>query len=50
MVVHIPAELAVRAAATAHIDIGAGFGFTSILGPQNNPKQRVAFITIGWRS
>lgn len=47
---HIPAELAVRAAATPHIDVGAGFGFTSILGPQNNPKQRVAFITIGWRS
>ena len=47
---HIPAELAVRAAATPHLDVGAAFGFTSILGPQNNPKQRVAFVTIGWRS
>ncbi|MEO6771571.1 MAG: hypothetical protein ABI467_00930 [Kofleriaceae bacterium] len=47
---HIPIELAVRAAATRHFELGAAAGFTSLLGPQNNPKQRVAFLTIGWRS
>lgn len=47
---HVPVGLGVRAAATAHLDLGGEFGFTSLLGPQNNPKQRVAFLTIGWRS
>jgi len=47
---HIPAEIAVRAAATPHLDVGGAFGFTSILGPQNTPKERVAFLMIGWRS
>ena len=47
---HIPFGLALRAAATPHFDVGAAFGFTSLLGPQNNPKQRVAFLTINWRS
>ena len=47
---HVPVGLAVRAAATTHLDLGGEFGFTSLLGPQNNPKQRVAFLTIGWRS
>lgn len=47
---HVPIGLAVRAAATHHVDVGLALGFTSLLGPQNNPKQRVAFLTIGWRS
>ncbi|HEX7700676.1 MAG TPA: hypothetical protein VF403_08145 [Kofleriaceae bacterium] len=47
---HVPVGFAVRAAATTHLDLGGEFGFTSLLGPQNNPKQRVAFVTIGWRS
>lgn len=47
---HIPVGFAVRAAATPHLDLGAAFGFTTLLGPQNNPKQRVAFLTIGWRT
>jgi hypothetical protein len=47
---HVPVGLGVRAAATTHLDLGGEFGFTSLLGPQNNPKQRVAFVTIGWRS
>lgn len=46
---HVPVGFAVRAAATTHLDLGGAFGFTSLLGPQNNPKQRVAFVTIGWR-
>ena len=47
---HVPVGFAVRAAATTHLDLGGELGFTSLLGPQNNPKQRVAFVTIGWRS
>ncbi|MEO8843926.1 MAG: hypothetical protein ABI591_17335 [Kofleriaceae bacterium] len=47
---HVPVGFAVRAAATTHLDLGGELGFTSLLGPQNNPKQRVAFLTIGWRS
>ncbi len=47
---HIPAGLGVRAMATRHLELGGELGFTSLLGPQNNPKQRVAFVTIGWRS
>ncbi len=46
---HIPAALGVRAMATSHLELGGELGFTTILGPQNNPKQRVAFVTIGWR-
>ena len=46
---HIPVALGVRARATAHLDIGATLGFPTLLGPQNTPKQRVAFIAIGWR-
>ncbi len=47
---HIPVGLALRAAATRHLELGGAFGFTSLLGPQNNPKQRVAFVTVGWRT
>jgi hypothetical protein len=47
---HVPIGFGVRAAATPHLDVGAAFGFTTLLGPQNNPKQRVGFITIGWRT
>lgn len=46
---HTPAALGVRAMATSHLELGGEVGFTSILGTQNNPKQRVAFVTIGWR-
>jgi hypothetical protein len=47
---HIPAYAGVVARATTHVDLGAGFGCTSILGPQNTPKERVVFATLGWRS
>jgi hypothetical protein len=46
---HVPAGLGVRAMATPQLELGAAFGFTSLLGPQNTPKQRVAFVTVGWR-
>jgi hypothetical protein len=46
---HIPVALGVRARATDHLDIGATLAFPTLLGPQNTPKQRVAFLAIGWR-
>lgn len=46
---HIPIALGVQARATTEIDLGATLGFASLLGPQNTPKQRVLFVTMGWR-
>jgi hypothetical protein len=46
---YVPAAVAVRARATSHIDVGATFGFESILGPQNEVKNRVLFVDVGWR-
>src|SRR5262249_61674632 len=47
---HIPVWLGGRTRATDHVDIGAAFGFYTLLGPQNNASQRAAFLTVGWRS
>lgn len=47
---HVPVALGVRARVTTHFDIGATFGFPTLLGPQNTPKQRVAFLALGWRN
>lgn len=47
---HIPFGLVVRARATSHIDVAVEAGFTSLLGPQNNIKQRAALVTLGWRN
>jgi hypothetical protein len=47
---HVPLAIATRVAATAHFDVGAMFGFASLLGPQNTPKERVLFFMVGWRS
>lgn len=46
---HIPVAIGARARATAHIDVAATVGFASLLGPQNTPKQRVLFLSVGWR-
>ena len=45
----MPIAATVRARATAEVDVGATLGFASLLGPQNTPKQRVLFLTVGWR-
>ena len=47
---HVPIAAGVRAMATQHLEVGGEFGFTSLLGPQNNPKQRVVFLSVGWRT
>ncbi len=46
---HVPIAASVRARATTQFDVGATIGFASMLGPQNTPKQRVLFVTLGWR-
>jgi hypothetical protein len=45
-----PLYLGGRARATAHVDVAAGVGFTSVLGQQDTTKERLAYLTIGWRS
>ncbi|MBA3453398.1 MAG: hypothetical protein H0T42_09935 [Deltaproteobacteria bacterium] len=47
---HVPFGLVVRARATSYLDVGVEAGFTSLLGPQNNIKQRAALVTLGWRN
>jgi len=47
---HIPFGLVIRARATSQLDVGVEAGFTSLLGPQNNIKQRAALVTVGWRT
>ena len=46
---HIPVAIGARARATEHVDVGATLGFATLLGPQNTPKQRVLFVSVGWR-
>jgi hypothetical protein len=47
---YIPLYLGLRARASMHLDVAAGFGFASLLGPQNTAKERAGFLTFGWRS
>jgi hypothetical protein len=47
---HIPVAFGVRAMATRQLELGGVIGFPSLVGPQNNAKQRVAFVSIGWRT
>ena len=47
---HVPVEVGVRARVTANLDISAAYGFTSLLGPVNTPKERVLFVSAGWRT
>ena len=46
---YVPAGVGTRVRATEQIELGAMFGFTSVLGPQNDVKARVLFVTLGWR-
>jgi hypothetical protein len=46
---HIPVGIGARARVTEHVDVGATVGFATLLGPQNTPKQRVLFVSLGWR-
>ncbi len=45
----VPVALGTLARVTAQLDVGATLGFQHLLGPLNTPKDRVVFITVGWR-
>jgi len=47
---HVPAGVFARARVSSHFEVMAGVGFTSLLGPQNTPKQRLAIVSLGWSS
>jgi hypothetical protein len=47
---HVPVGLGGRVRITHQLELSSQFGFTSLLGPQNTPKERVLFFAIGWRS
>jgi hypothetical protein len=46
---HGPLGLIVKARATDHVDVTLQGGFTSLVGVQNNIKQRAVMFSIGWR-
>jgi hypothetical protein len=47
---HVPVAIGTRARATAHIDVGAMLGFSTLLGPQNTAKERAVFLLLAYRS
>lgn len=47
---HGPFGLIIKARATARLDVTLHGGFTSLVGVQNNIKQRAVMLTIGWRT
>lgn len=46
---HVPIAVSTRVAVTEQIDVGALFGFATLLGPQNTPKERAFFLSVAWR-
>jgi hypothetical protein len=46
----VPGWLGARVVIPASFELGAAAGFPSLLGPQNNVKERELVATIGWRS
>jgi hypothetical protein len=47
---HGPLGLVVKVRATEHLDLTLNGGFTSLVGVQNNIKQRAVMFAIGWRT
>jgi hypothetical protein len=47
---HGPFGLIVKARATENLDVTMHGGFTSLVGVQNNIKQRALMLSIGWRT
>ena len=43
---HVPVGAVVTATVAAHVAVGAEFGFASLLGPQNTPKDRALLLTL----
>ena len=47
---HGPLGLIVKARATENLDVTLHGGFTSLVGVQNNIKQRAVMLSVGWRT
>jgi hypothetical protein len=47
---YVPGWVGSRVVVGYGVELGAAVGFPSLLGPQNNVKQRAIFATVGWRS
>lgn len=47
---HGPLGLIVKARATQNLDLTLHGGFTSLVGVQNNIKQRAVMVSVGWRT
>ena len=45
---HVPVAIGAQARITAQVEVSALLGFASLLGPQNTPKERALFVTVGW--
>jgi len=46
---HVPVALVTRVRPTPQLELALEAGFSSLLGPQNNIKQRAVMLTVGWR-
>lgn len=46
---HIPFALVARVRPASQLEVALEAGFSSLLGPQNNIKQRAVMLTVGWR-
>ncbi|HET9987974.1 MAG TPA: hypothetical protein VFQ65_05630 [Kofleriaceae bacterium] len=47
---HVPLEVRTRVRIYGRVEIGMALGFASLYGPQNIPRERMAFFDVRWRS
>jgi hypothetical protein len=47
---YVPFGIGTHVRATSHLDVGAVFGFMGLLGPQNETKDHVLLLDVGWRT
>lgn len=46
---YVPVLVRVRGRVTEQLDVGAGVGFASVIGTQNNPRERMMEVDVTWR-
>jgi hypothetical protein len=46
---YVPLFARIRARASHELDVGAGIGFASLVGTQNNPRERMMAVDVTWR-
>ena len=47
---YVPLLVRLRGALPQGFEVGAGVGFVSLLGPQNNPRERIIEFDLAWRN